>query len=272
MKEKNTINRSDLNNNILKQIIIRVDYKNIVEINKEIIEKIQFYLKDKSFTDYSEETENILESNNVERITVYKFSDENSLIELKISKYYTYITLKIKKYNNFEIYKNIIVYILLELKNKNPLLKIQRMGIRKINSVIIKNLNLLYNYFENNYFPLLLLQNNNDITDFENIKNEFVDVIRKDEANYNIKRVIISGEQTDIKEKIFQIILDIDGYIVGNEIKEAFFEEKNINQKINNINDMIFEIFKKSITQEFLNNLLNKDFEFTELNGVLKNE
>lgn len=264
--KKQDIVRKDLTSNILKKVILRIDFLRILKI-EELVSSVQEYLSTKQFflmdetilndinveLKINDPDDNIIKKH-VKHKKIYIFKNNTS--ELIIAENFISFNVNCETNYNFETCINIFSNIVLNAQKIFNFIKFTRIGIRKINNVVCKCENL-YSCFDENFFKNLILDTSNII---EWNKRTSLDNFDYNNHSFNVSKLIQKGfiednEKNDISA--FSVILDIDGYLKNDINLGNFKSEKNIKDIINNINEDIFKIFKSMLTVNFINNLIH---------------
>lgn len=270
------VSRNDLKYNFLKNIIFRIDFEGVFlpEIENIIVEAKE-YLREKSFTRYIKKENNNIEINfltsnevtpkiNQSKMEdIHSFSNEESGYTLDLSTKFICLMVTSQTYHPFEEYAEIVSTILEIYKEKIPFFTIKRIGIRKINICMLDNKNNISKFFSKESFKFF--DDFPEINSISSFNKEFF-ILKNTKVN-----LINEIQQGTVEDKIkYQIKLDIDVYLDEENVIEEYI---NKNDKLNEINNINFKIFKKSLTNEFLDALINEKVEyFAELEGIERNE
>jgi len=268
---KNQIKRKQLKKNMMKNIIFKIDYQGVID-TEDIIKLFNENFKS-LFQNFQTTFHNKVDFdlNNIDDISdtlsipvkeiqkqeIYRFTNntfgKDQLI-LDISKYFTALTVNCQDYEGIDKYLNFFSKYIDFLYENSDFLKIKRIGLRKIGGKIYFKQNDIYNDFEQKYF-------NFDFTDttYNSIRNRYIDVLQFDEKSPIINYVrsfetgIYQDNETKEKSNAFQVLLDLDGYY-SEEILDIIGFKKGMAQKVLEItnNEHLFNIFKMSVTEEFL--------------------
>lgn len=188
----------------------------------------------------------------------YRFSGNTfgvDILTLDINKYFTTLTVTCKDYVSIDEYLAFFAKFVDFLLEKNDYLSIKRIGLRKIGGKIFFNIDDIFNDFEKAYFNFDFSE-----TDYNSLRNNHIDVLFLDEQNpmINYMRSFETGEYWKEEENrsvsAYQVILDIDGYYQETTLKSLGFEQGHILGLLENLNhEHLFNIFKMSVTEDFLN-------------------
>lgn len=265
--------RINLKHNFLKTLIIRVDFSGLMDTDVEdFIKVIRPSLIERKYITFQEEYSNNnenrgLNSDNLqasnEMAKVYVFNSRMGK-EIRLSK--TFITFEINIEKNetyFSSYIDLISYVLDELK-KIPYIQFFRIGLRKVNVCILLNKKNV-----NKYFKDAVMCRFRDDSPITHVADEFF--IEDYRVNYNRQfqegKIMENGEE----KTGYQIILDvnsfIEDYVMVNE-QITKIESKKILTKLN---DIVYDIYISSLTDEFITNLSKEVYNENEIRGVMKN-
>lgn len=276
-KNKNDIERADLKRNMMKKILFRLDYQGVLN-SSQIISQFNksFNGKFKGFETTFQNKVDFLMNNieemsetlsipikEIEKQEIYRYTDNDfgtDKLTLDISKYFTTLTVDCKNYNGIDEYLNFFSHFTDFLFDINEFLVIKRIGLRKIGGKIFRNIADIYNVFEQKYFNFDFQD-----TDFNSIRNRYIDVLQHNENSplINYVRSFESGryyeESTNSEYDAYQVLLDIDSYFSESILKNIRFKKGEIMNVLQNTNnDHLFKLFKMSVTEEFLNTHCNE--------------
>lgn len=263
--------RRGLKNNFLKTLIFRVDFSGMMDVDVEdFIKKIRSQLIEAGYVTFQEEygiIDNILNPDNIpmnsETAKVYVFNAPTGK-QVKISK--TFIIFEINMEKNETLFSNyvpLISYTLDELK-KLEYVKFYKIGLKKVNACILLNKEVLNNYFKNN-----VLYRFKDDSPTTQVADEFN--LKGYRVNYN--RRFQEGKITDDSgdKPGYQVILVIDSFLEGYEILGEKINIMNVSEILRELNDIIFEIYISSLTNDFINKLSQDNYLDNNMKGVIKN-
>lgn len=260
--DKKSINRKELNKNFLKQTIIRFDYDYLFPNQiEEIMEKLDSFFGTQNFTiekrtknDFQvnlnidiEDNNEVNINNNQEEYSTFVNNEENVLVE--ITKNYAAITSINYKYVLFDRLNEIITKVVTTIKEVRSYIEIKSTGLRKINSLLIKDISKINDYFEKNMVSF----SNFEINYFKKVEN-----YDKKDLNISVNFDIQSGLLNN-KDKMYQVLYDIDVVkheVDTNEISEGILK---------NMNDIEFEVYKDGLTEKFLSKLINNEVNSEEV-------
>ena len=281
--KKEDIARESLKYNFLRRIIIRFDYEgmNDIELDK-VLPDISVELRKHNYRNRTDEKAREVEirfddpekaeyddicQKNVREQRVIVFHNENPQVKLKMSTTSACISIEKTKYVDCLTYCGIlwqVMQIVMNSSEKVPFFSLKRFGLRKINQCFLKDIQLLNEYFEPAHFRVFRLPE--DIVTANKVM-QLKDSFECGEYNVNLVRTIIKGEIQG--EKAYQLNYDADIYLMDEEhIEELLREEKTINQ----MNKILFDLYKDAVTEKFLNQLIDGTFEQNVILGVDANE
>ena len=267
--------------NILRNILFRVDYKGIVNIN-DFLSVIKGRLLEPYFREYNNSFNNNvnidLSGTSIEDVSkmlslpvkevsqqeihIYSRSrftngdvPTTDEVELRISKYFITLEIKCKgEYKNIDPYLQYFSELINHLLGYSSYTRFKRIGLRKIASQLFKRREDMYAVFDPGKYG--------DVIDQSFLPLEFnrIDNIQKLEQPYiynyrrSLKSVQIVNKETGEKEDGYLALIDLDGYISEERINETF----TIDRCLIEINDVLFDLFKNAVTEDFLNKNLTE--------------
>lgn len=283
------ISRDDLKYNFLRRIIIRLDYNGIidikdsiqdlqdiiykygfVEMNSEYINEVEFELNDPIII----ENQNMVSLKELNRTETYKFRNIDRTIELEVNKLFMTITINTKEYHEFESYRDIFIEVAEIIKSKNKYLKPIRIGLRKINNCIIRDKSKFKHYFNSKYFNNIADSFKEDGVNVDVLVGNYSDTIYEDRYFFNYIRNISDAtlNLNNKKSNVYQVALDIDGYSNDDEwLKEVVLNKERFKLTLDEINGLLFTLYTKTLTNNFINRLVIDDMEWNDILGVKKN-
>lgn len=262
------ITRNILTANILKSVILRIDFLRIVNI-QDFVSEVQkyliiseFYLTNDTFVNNIEfeindpdtlSSDNININQTIKRGQPYNFKNKSKDIEVIITE--NCIIFNIDCTQEYSLDESIGIFcdLVIMAQSKYNYINFVRLGLRKINNFICKDKNL-YKCIEETFLPNIELQSifNNEL---KCNKRQTIENFSYNEHLFNVIKVIQEGFVENIdRERAFNVILDIDGYLKEG-IPNQFKDYTDIKKTIININNNIFNIFKSTFTEDFLNDL-----------------
>lgn len=264
MKHKTEIGRYDLQKNIMKYVLFRIDYigiANTMDLYNVFMNK--FSDKFSSFSSAQQnkydiqvnDLESVSESltipvKEIQKEEIFKFTRNTfgtDELTLNISRFFSTLQIKCTNYHTIDEYLSFFSEIIIEFKNKLKFFNIKRIGLRKVGGTafLTTEQDIFHISFNKELF--------NFATNIEGaslVNGRHFDAISyEDRSIVNIIRLFERGKIND-KDAI-QITLDLDGYFMGEEL-----EKVNSHKILTSINDKLFNIFKQHMTDQFLNDNL----------------
>lgn len=286
------VRREELKKYLTKSIIMRIDYMpltdNLVDqinlnVSNRLIDEFEFTRTFEGSINSVDiqvnnaeilENQNFLNINNYTRIKSYeiiRLIDEDIYIKVVINKHFACVEINEEmKYMKYEEYKKIFNILINEIYNNS--INIKRIGFRKINDFLIKKTdNTIFDYLNSEFFEY-----NYDFLK-ESEGEEIVDLIM--ERKYSIKKDIkeiniithISQGLLNDEEHVKRAAIDIDVSINDFNILKEIRNNKQIDEKLVEINNTIFKVFINMFTDKFLEEL-KKTEENTLFIGVNLND
>ena len=157
--------RNQIKKNYLKNLIIRLDFEDIIEFDSSTIKDITLYLREKNFekntgvfNEFSfklnKEIKSIEDAQSISFDTLTKevlvFNNNVDKIKIEICPFLIVINKYDKfdaDYQGFEYFANLLIDLLTKIKN-NEKISETRLGIRKINTYEHENIEIFNNYFQ----------------------------------------------------------------------------------------------------------------------------
>ena len=276
--DKSSIDREVLRYNFLKKIIIRFDYDGMDDTElDQVISGISLELKKHGYTSRTVETkkevqfefndpegENYAElyGRKVQEQKVFVFHNENPQVKLAISSSDACISIEETRYVDCLTYCNVLwkVMIIIYESEKVPFFHFKRFGLRKINQCLLKDIKRLNEYFEPSHYHIFSFRN-------EDVIKEKVMQIRDSleiaDYNVNLIRTLIRGELRG--QEAYQVNYDADIYLIDSESIVELIRNK---EKIAEMNNWLFELYKDAVTEKFLNQLIDGSFDRETIIGV----
>ncbi len=264
---KEDITRDCLDKNIMKQVIIRIDYQGITDM-KSFQAQASKFLPD-FFKGFEKKYSNKMDITlpNVEEISsslsipiseiekepiyVYKESIWNDNVTLNLSEFSTDINILCENYTSIDDYIDFFVQFIDFLEKENPYFVPKRLGLRKISWKVFLDYESAFNVFEKSVFY-------NVPHGFAMIGNNLYDLLESSNKFFiNYRREIKNGKARDSKgneSPAYRFMLDFDCYLDENKIKALSLKTPDkFSTNLRKMNDDLFELFKSSVTVDFLN-------------------
>lgn len=270
------INRKSFLHNFLKKIIVRLDYQRVLEKDMEsFLSKAKSLLNEFGFDRYAEKNANEvnLEINNsgigdpvtpktVKTQKIYSFMDETKGYTIDISDTFIVLTISSAKYTPFEEYMKMFLEVVGLCKTEFSFFSVKRFGIRKTNICLVTDQLLINTYFSKDQLRLY-----DNLSDVESFANSTTDNFKISNYLVNYKRSIRKGVAKE--SVLFEVVIDIDIY--SNDVQQI----NNLlsdNEQLGQCNNILFDIFKNSLTPDLIDALSKEEFSIAELIGVEQNE
>lgn len=273
--DKAKYTRNNFHSSLLKQIIIRVDFSNITDLNKFILTIKATDWISKYFQSYRTIQANnfnmslspkifeekviplsVIETTTIHRFYECKIEPVQNDVTLDITD--TFITITIQcndSYESINPYIDCISNIVGELFTYDPFTQIQRIAIRKIDGQDFENEDAVYEIFEKDTSANSTLAEGHARL----IKKSYTDAYLDTEANIKVN---LSRSLEVLPANKYRYVLDIDGYIdTSLTILNNCRDKQAIHVILQDrINEHLFCIFKDSVTKGYLDSGI-KDHE-----------
>lgn len=277
---KNEIGREALKYNFLKKIIIRFDYDGMDDTElDQVLSDVSLKLKEYGYTNRTTETATEMqiqfddpESGNYSEVygkkvreqKVFVFHNENPQVKLGISSSSACINIEETKYVDCLIYCDVLwkVMKIISESGKVPFFEFKRFGLRKINQCFLRDIKCLNEYFEPAHFHVFKFQDESSIKEKVMQIRESLEIA---DYNVNLNRMLIRGELGG--EEAYQVNYDADIYLLDESIEELIQNE----EKIAEMNNWLFALYKDAVTETFLNQLIEGTFDRDMIIGVEAN-
>lgn len=265
--KKDDFDRYSLKSNFMRQIIFRIDYKGVIDI-KDFVSHLSKYPQNqfKSYEPLSHNTidfevtkiDDISETlsipvkeitkENIHRFTNNSFGNDELILD--ISKYFSILTIRCENYETIDNYREFFSSFAHQLFAFEKFLSIKRFGLRKIGGKIFNSFEEIFNTFEKSIF-------NFDFSSSPYIsqKANYLDVLKseKEFPIINYRRSIEKGIIRNTNTEAFQVILDIDAFLLDENLISDSLQQETFNELLKEINnDHLFNLFKLSVTEKFL--------------------
>ena len=273
--------RKSLNQNFLKNIIVRADFGGLAESEiGDCFEQIKNVLLDNKFDNFlqkdsmqmmfkmfdpEEVVQDGLHVNNIEKHKVYVFGNEKKDRSFQLSNNMAVMMLSSSKYAPFDTYARPFMQIIDILRKKaGRLFLLKRFGVRKQNiCILLDELTSVQKYFEKDLFsPYNLNESPNNIKSYQ-----CVDCLSDGCCEVNLVRQISEGVVEG--KKAYQIVLDTDAYLVNKSQIECLLNESM--SYLEKMNDILLENYLHAITDDFYKKLCQKNFKDLKIRGVENN-
>lgn len=196
---------------------------------------------------------------------MFVFHNENPQIKLSISSSSACIAIEETKYVDCLEYCDVLwkVMSIISEPEKVPFFIFKRFGLRKINQCFLMDINYLNKYFEPSHYHVFTLPGP------DNIKEKVMqirDSLEIADYNVNLIRTLVRGELRG--EEAYQVNYDADMYLIDQESIAELMRNKD---KIAQMNEWLFALYKDAVTETFLNQLIDGNFDENMIIGVEAN-
>ncbi|HHV24396.1 MAG TPA: TIGR04255 family protein [Methanosarcina sp.] len=274
--DKSKITRENFKHNFLMTGIIRLDYSGVIDIEDKI-EDLSSDLHIKGYTEYEESYISELSFKLSDPIKIetlrsvpieefvknksFKFVNPKNNNVIEITKFFLTLTIDYNNYVKFEDYISLFAGISKKLQLQQHFMKPLRIGERKISSLFITDEKIIPKYFKSPYFntPLQISDMIDDPSEL--VIHNAVDTLKIEDILVNITRNISKGllRKKEGDKEVFRLLFDIDCYSSGDPVVNIFNED-NIEKTLTRLNNLDFDLYKKSITDEFIEKLTSTEF------------
>lgn len=272
--KKDNISRTDLKKDFLNQTLVRIDYDYMFDEDVEkTMKNIDLFLCGKGYTIKNNSlaqfgltfnfdklnsniNTNIIDTINVEsdkREKFVSFINEQKHIKIDVTREYSAITVTYAEHICFDEICEIFEEIVKELFDSRKNLQLKRLGLRKVNVFTMKNIKHITDYFEDKVFTF----SSDNLESYEFIgKNSYDNYFYKDYKVNQIANVTQGYLTKDEKSQLaYRLLLDLDIYK----------ENPSRDTSLKDMNDSLFDIYKNSLKESFLNDLTNERFSSEEI-------
>lgn len=277
-------NRGNLKRNFLKNIILKVDFDDIVELESTTEKRLKSYLRTEGFNQQAEgaidalsfaiklSEANKISIDNTERRQVLVFNNVEKKIRFEISPFFVIII----QYDGFDTYtsldelKGLFISVLKILKETECGIFFNRLGIRKINA-IRDDQELLKTYFkpfliteiDPNSCPIDAQSDKTRIDKFYQLNLDGYEPTLKNIYHLEFKTQLTNGysynKDKESKTKMTQFIFDFDVYYNNSSLLNDK-EPDDIDYWITDMNTVLFNFFMNIFTEEAIGNKLIKEY------------
>lgn len=261
-KKKEDIKRTDLNNSMLKRVIIRADFTPMLNL-EAIVSDInqQEWFKSK-FNNYEKrlltvkkgnekDDENALDGEVVKRFDDCNIAPEKD-VTLDIGSNFVVMEIKCdEKYDKINKYLELFVDILGHIISNDDYVKLERIAIRKTDGMESIDGNKADEVFE--YFDQQI----------EEEEDRFTSRVYTDSFVYSKKEVSVIYNRTVRvivdTPPLFVFVLDIDTYLNRELLRNRRPNNEELwNLFYDRLNEASFELFKRGVKETYLNSILKE--------------
>lgn len=269
--EKVNIEREHIKKNLLKKVLIRIDYDGVANIDSYVDNHYDFF--DKYFGDTYKGSIN---NATIDRRSLDEIANRLSLdvkefrkeplhffrspkpdeivgtddVELTISTYYAALDIRCNNYQTINQYINLITELFQSLFSTFKMFKVRRVAIRKISGGVFDTYEDLNAVYEPGLFFGTQIKPNTEIEIFQREYNDaYILTDHTKKVNYSRKFRTINSEGS-VK---LQTVLDTDVYCDGYCLQLLrCSNDKELSELLFAINNHQFDLFKESVTIEYL--------------------
>lgn len=269
--------RTDIKKNTLAKEIFRIDFYPLEKFD-DVLEKLELYFRDKNYS-YTQTTttnvtydindpeplitESFMVKKNIEIIQNYEFVNLNESCKFIVNQnMLIFDKSAFSGYNGIETYFELFIGAINVIKEITNI-KISRIGIRKINELILSKKDSLFKYFNNVY--LKDLNSISDETKEMILEYSFRPFYGIDDLSLNKNIKIIKGKFKNPDNDIidaYSLIWDIDIY--RRFVNDT--DNENLNEICKSINEKIFVEYGDVISDD-LYEYLTSDVESDDFLG-----
>ena len=266
-----SVSRQSISSKSLKRVIIRYDFKGVTSIDTWITEIKQKYCS-KFFREYSigEHGQATIDVQNLEEISerlsiplsevsrqpLHQFSGSTfnglqDLVQLEITRFSITLIIECRNYVSIEPYLDFINTLVLSLLGTDAFIRIERIGIRKLDGFQFKTWDELVANLDSSIIGPLT-----DLIEDTALLRDYTDswYWKRFMSKINFTRKI-RNVQLVSEDHVYQVVLDMDAYTddetmqIPDIIDEVFLREET--QRLNNA---LYKIFIKSLTEQYISN------------------
>lgn len=273
---KENYTRYSMRENMLKKVLVRIDYDGVTDINRwiEVIKaddlvrtRFQSYHQtmlnnatfDLSKMDEIAEQRSIpisaFKSQPVHRFSQATFAGHDDAISMEIANLFTTFLIDCRHYTTIDDYFVFLSDYFQRFLSFDPYIKIMRIGIRKIGGDTFTEIDQIGKVFEGNFFNKHAVDEAAGMIEREYHDRFFKSISARDGENdgHSLKVNFSTFCRRIEDAKPFQALLDIDGYVDSFVIKRDKLQfPQDFNSTLTVINEYLFELYKKSVTIEYL--------------------
>lgn len=266
--------RYTLHRNLLKSVLIRVDYTGVTGVERWVDENSEFMKT--AFAEYNRGVNNNarLDLSNMEEVaktlsipvseikketqhiyTDCKLEKEPDVktednVKMTITSYYMTFYVICKNYKNIDIYIKFLTDFFARFASVSQYIKVRRVGIRKIGGKPFENLDKAYQVFR----PELFF-GKHIIDGYHQLQREYKDGYILPDESLKVNYTRLFKEQNTDEGKRYAYILDTDCYVDEYIIKRQSYELPNkIGDILVVINKHLFELFVNSVQPDYIKN------------------
>lgn len=274
---ENINKRANLRHNFLKNIILRLDFEKVPEtFNGEFLLKMKEFLLEKGFDRYEEKNANQINielrkitnnnsdsvSGNINSHKVYEFINNDNGYTVQLSTTCIIMNINSIRYEPFEKYSDLLVQIYSKFQENFAFFTPKRFGVRKINVCILDSISKIDHCFNNSLFNLY-----NNVTGVFNLASSKRFFFMKNNLKVNLNCDVRHGKHETAD--LYRIVLDIDTYT---DVTADINSQLAMDEPCKDMNELIFDVYKTSLTKEFYDCLCQDEFTLDGVIGVEEND
>ena len=265
--DKDQINelRHTLERNLLKNVLIRLDYSGIDDIQKAISNNEEFFKQHFGCYTRGKKNNASIDLTNVDDIaktlsipvreinseTVHTYSEwkggQHDDVKLSITSYYTTLNVACRDYKTIDEYLAFIKELIVLMYGIYSFMDIKRIGIRKLGGDTFDSIEqMFYVYKSDLFFGQDIDQTAKFLQREYTDRYAFADGSMKVNYSRNYRLRVVDGQDK------CQAMLDIDGYVDESNISR-YDVKGNLIEVLEFINTNIDKVFFNSVTQEYIN-------------------
>lgn len=269
-RDKSVFTRENIESDLLKKMIIRIDFEGVVDV-RDLIKSLQNDKKVKSsFSKCIEiQNRNFQMHVNLQRMemsgnvpieeipggNMFRFSqcqiERNSEAILDVTSNFVCLTMSCDgKYSNSKGYSDFMAHIVTHLTKKQKFLNVTRIGIRKIDIYTTEDVADLKSKFDSNISMLRDWSENNGV----NLR-IYTDLMVRDGLMVNYT------QKLERENNQYKATLDIDAYQSRDNINQDICKDENRFGSLlqDNFNATLFEMFRDAVSYEYLESVKKND-------------
>ena len=259
--------RYSFRKNLLKSVLIRIDYTGINNVDPWI-DNNQEFMKE-YFNEYMLGTNNnakidltnipdiantlSIPISEVQKVVVHTYYNwakpQTDDVRLSLTSYYLTLNIVCNQYQNIDCYIDLIAQVIEKMYSRFSFLNIHRVGIRKVGGESFKSISEMHAVFK----PELFFGKDVEDSYSKPIRREYVDrsILNDQSKKVNYSRQYRYQETPDGER--FQTMLDLDCYIDKYNIEQKQYNLKeNIKDILSDINLCLFRLFYDSVQESYI--------------------
>lgn len=267
---KSQFNRYSLKHNLLKRVIIRIDFDGLTNLDS-LIERFKSHELAMLFGSYrrimpSAQVYNSGDSNRRPGLmheiaetthVFYDYQPAEDKVDVTFTASYVSIQIRCVDYANIDPYRDLMCALIKQILKSDTFIVITKIGIRKIAAYEHENPETLFRVFEQGMFSMSCLEALSEKLEMGHLQTSYEDSLMvkiKYPICVKLKRLVRHLLDPKTAAHALQAILDIDAF-VGEEDLRQYNVSGSYNDVVialDNINIVLFETFKASVTKTYL--------------------